>query len=175
MITLKIDGRELQVIEGATVLEAAIQAGIKIPTLCNLKDINNIGACRMCLCEDGRSHKLFASCVMPVSEGMEVPLEKVYGVATVYAQFSLAPKGEYNVSVCLGTACYVKGAQAIFDGISEKLGIGVDECTADGKFSLTACRCIGACGLGPVLTVNDEVYGKLTPDDVPKILEKYGA
>ncbi len=110
-----------------------------------------------------------------ISEGMGVSLEKIYGVATFYAQFSLAPKGEYNVSVCLGTACYVKGAQAIFDGLSEKLGIGVDECTPDGKFSLTACRCIGACGLGPVLTVNDEVYGKLTPDDVPKILAKYGA
>lgn len=110
-----------------------------------------------------------------ISEGMEVSLEKIYGVATFYAQFSLAPKGEYSISVCLGTACYVKGAQAIFDKISDKLGIGVDECTADGKFSLNACRCIGACGLGPVLTVNDEVYGKLTPDDVPKILEKYGA
>lgn len=110
-----------------------------------------------------------------ISEGMEVPLEKIYGVATFYAQFSLSPKGKYNISVCLGTACYVKGAQAVCDKLSEKLGIGVDECTSDGKFSLTACRCIGACGLGPVLTVNDEVYGKLTPDDVPKILEKYGA
>ena len=110
-----------------------------------------------------------------ISEGMEIPLEKVYGVATFYAQFSLSPKGEYNISVCLGTACYVKGAQSLVDTLQEKLGIGLDECTPDGKFSLTACRCIGACGLGPVLTVNDEVYGKLTKDDIPKILAKYNA
>ena len=109
-----------------------------------------------------------------IAEGMEVPLEKVYGVATFYAQFSLSPKGDYNISVCLGTACYVKGAGAIFDKLSERLGIGADECTADGKFSLTACRCIGACGLAPVLTVNEEVYGRLTVDDVDGILEKYG-
>lgn len=108
-----------------------------------------------------------------IAEGMEVPMEKVYGVATFYAQFSLTPKGKYNISVCLGTACYVKGAGDIFDKLSEKLGIGADECTADGKFSLTACRCIGACGLAPVLTVNDDVYGRLTVDDVDDILAKY--
>lgn len=108
-----------------------------------------------------------------IAEGMEVPLEKVYGVSTFYAQFSLAQKGEYNISVCLGTACYVKGSGDIFDRLSEKLGIGADECTPDGKFSLTACRCIGACGLAPVLTVNDEVYGRLTVDDVDDILAKY--
>ncbi len=108
-----------------------------------------------------------------IAEGMEVPLEKVYGVSTFYAQFSLTPKGKYNISVCLGTACYVKGSGPIFDKLSERLGIGADECTADGKFSLTACRCIGACGLAPVLTVNDEVYGRLTVDDVDTILDKY--
>ncbi len=108
-----------------------------------------------------------------IADGMNVPLEKVYGVATFYAQFSLSPKGQYNVSVCLGTACYVKGAGDIFDRLSERLGIGADECTPDGKFSLTACRCIGACGLAPVLTVNDEVYGRLTVDDVDTILAKY--
>ena len=108
-----------------------------------------------------------------IAEGMEVPMEKVYGVATFYAQFSLTPKGKYNISVCLGTACYVKGAGDIFDKLSEKLGIGADECTADGKFSLTACRCIGACGLAPVLTVNEDVYGRLTVDDVDSILAKY--
>ncbi|MCQ2448851.1 MAG: NAD(P)H-dependent oxidoreductase subunit E [Clostridia bacterium] len=108
-----------------------------------------------------------------IAEGMEVPLEKVYGVSTFYAQFALSPKGEYNISVCLGTACYVKGSGDIFDKLSEKLGIGADECTADGKFSLTACRCIGACGLAPVLTVNDDVYGRLTADDVDDILAKY--
>ena len=108
-----------------------------------------------------------------IAEGMGVPLEKVYGVATFYAQFSLSPKGKYNISVCLGTACYVKGSGDLFDKISEKLGIGADECTEDGKFSLTACRCIGACGLAPVLTVNDDVYGRLSVDDVDGILAKY--
>lgn len=108
-----------------------------------------------------------------IADGMGVPLEKVYGVATFYAQFSLSPKGEYNISVCLGTACYVKGSGDIFNKISEKLGIGADECTADGRFSLTACRCIGACGLAPVLTVNEDVYGRLTVDDVDGILAKY--
>lgn len=108
-----------------------------------------------------------------IAEGMDVPLEKVYGVSTFYAQFSLSPKGEYNISVCLGTACYVKGSQQILDKISEVLGIGAGECTADGKFSLEACRCIGACGLAPVFTINGEVYGKVTADDIPGILAKY--
>ncbi|MBE6740681.1 MAG: NAD(P)H-dependent oxidoreductase subunit E [Ruminococcaceae bacterium] len=108
-----------------------------------------------------------------IAEGMEVPLEKVFGVASFYAQFSLTPKGEYNVSVCLGTACYVKGAQSIIDELQSELGIGVDECTEDGKFSLNACRCIGACGLGPVMTVNEEVYGKLTTKEIPEIVAKY--
>lgn len=108
-----------------------------------------------------------------IAEGMDVPLEKVYGVATFYAQFSLSPKGKYHISVCMGTACYVKGSQKLVEGLTEKLGIGVDECTPDGKYSLTACRCIGACGLGPVLTVNDEVYGRLTADDIDGILAKY--
>ena len=108
-----------------------------------------------------------------IAEGMDVPLEKVYGVATFYAQFSLSPKGEYDISVCLGTACYVKGSQQLTDKISEILGIQPGECTADGKFSLEECRCIGACGLAPVFTINGEVYGKITADDVPGILAKY--
>ena len=108
-----------------------------------------------------------------IADGMDVPLEKVFGVATFYAQFSLSPKGEYNISVCLGTACYVKGAGLLFDKLSEKLGIGADECTEDGRFSLTACRCIGACGLAPVLTVNEDVYGRLNPEDIDGIIEKY--
>ena len=108
-----------------------------------------------------------------IAKGMDVPLEKVYGVATFYAQFSLTPKGQYHISVCLGTACYVKGSGDIYDRLQEELGIGTDECTPDRKFSLTACRCIGACGLAPVLTVNEEVYGRLTADDVPGILAKY--
>ena len=108
-----------------------------------------------------------------IAEGMDVPLEKVYGIATFYAQFSLSPKGEYDISVCLGTACYVKGAQQLTDKIVEILGIEPGECTADGKFSLEECRCIGACGLAPVFTINGEVYGKVTADDVPGILAKY--
>lgn len=108
-----------------------------------------------------------------IADGMNVPLEKVYGVATFYAQFALSPKGKYNISVCLGTACYVKGAGEIMDKLSEKLGIGAEECTMDGKYSLTACRCIGACGLAPVLTVNEDVFGRLTAKDVDDILAKY--
>ncbi len=108
-----------------------------------------------------------------ISEGMEVSMEKIYGVATFYAQFSLSPKGKYNISVCLGTACYVKGSGDLFDKLSERLGIGADECTPDGKFSLEACRCIGACGLAPVLTINEDVYGRLTVDDIDGILAKY--
>ena len=108
-----------------------------------------------------------------IADGMNVPLEKVYGVATFYAQFALSPKGAYNISVCLGTACYVKGSGDIFNRLSEKLGIGADECTEDGRFSLTACRCIGACGLAPVLTVNEDVYGRLTVVDLDGILAKY--
>lgn len=110
-----------------------------------------------------------------VADGLNVPLEEIYGVATFYSQFSLTPKGEYNVSVCLGTACYVKGAGKIIERIQEKLGIAPEECTADGRFSLSACRCIGACGLAPVFTVNDEVYGRLEPADVDDILAKYMA
>ncbi len=108
-----------------------------------------------------------------IAEGMNVPLEKVYGVATFYAQFSLSPKGQYHVAVCLGTACYVKGSGEIYEKFQEVLGIGGDECTADRKFSLTASRCIGACGLAPVLTVNEDVYGRLTKDDVSGIVAKY--
>ena len=108
-----------------------------------------------------------------IANGMKVPLEKVYGVATFYAQFALSPKGKYDISVCLGTACYVKGAQELLDELSAQLGISAEECTPDGKYSLTACRCIGACGLAPVLTVNEDVYGKITAADIKGILAKY--
>ena len=108
-----------------------------------------------------------------VSDGLNVPLEEVYGVSTFYSQFALSPKGKYHISVCLGTACYVKGSGDILDKLCEILGIGAEECTPDGLFSLTACRCIGACGLAPVLTVNEDVYGRLTVDVVPGIIEKY--
>lgn len=108
-----------------------------------------------------------------IAEGMNVPLEKVYGVATFYAQFALSPKGKYHISVCLGTACYVKGSGAVMDKLTEVLGIGADECTPDGKFSLAACRCVGACGLAPVMTINDKVYGRLVPSQVEEILAQY--
>ncbi len=108
-----------------------------------------------------------------IALGLGMPLEKVYGVATFYAQFALNPKGQYKISVCLGTACYVKGSGDIFNKLRELLGIDSGECTPDGRFSLEACRCIGACGLAPVLTVNDDVYGRLTVDDVEGILAKY--
>lgn len=108
-----------------------------------------------------------------IADKLGKSLEEVYGVVTFYSQFSLNPKGQYKISVCLGTACYVKGSQAILDRLSVKLGIQPGGITADGRFSLDATRCIGACGLAPVLTVNEEVYGRLSPDDVDKILEKY--
>ena len=108
-----------------------------------------------------------------ISEKTGIPVAEIYGVVTFYSFFSLKPKGKFVVGVCLGTACYVKGSQQILDKISEVLGIGAGECTADGKFSLEACRCIGACGLAPVFTINGEVYGKVTADDIPGILAKY--
>lgn len=108
-----------------------------------------------------------------ISNETGIPLEKIYGVSTFYAQFALQPKGKYQISVCLGTACYVKGSGDVFNKISEILGIGNGECTPDGKFSLDSCRCVGACGLAPVMMINDEVYGRLSPDDIPDILAKY--
>lgn len=108
-----------------------------------------------------------------VAERTGVALEEIYGVSTFYSMFALTPKGKYDISVCLGTACYVRGAQDLIDKISEILKIQPGDCTPDGKFSLTECRCIGACGLAPVLTINEEVYGRLTADDIPGILAKY--
>lgn len=108
-----------------------------------------------------------------IADELHVPVEEVYGVATFYAQFSLNPKGKYKVSVCLGTACYVKGSGDLFNALTEKLGIQSGECTSDGKYSLEACRCVGACGLAPVMIVNDDVYGRLVVDDLDNILAKY--
>lgn len=108
-----------------------------------------------------------------VAQHLGVPLEEVYGVSTFYSQFTLNPKGKYKISVCLGTACYVKGSGDVFNKLSECLGIEGGQCTNDGKFSLEACRCIGACGLAPVMTINDDVYGRLVADDIPGILAKY--
>lgn len=108
-----------------------------------------------------------------IAEGLGISLAEVYGVVTFYAQFSLNPKGQYEIGVCLGTACYVKGSGDILEKFKQLLGIDVGECTPDGKFSLTATRCVGACGLAPVVTVNEDVYGRLTVDDVQGILDKY--
>ena len=108
-----------------------------------------------------------------ISEKVGVPVSTIYGVATFYSQFTLQPKGKYAIGLCLGTACYVKGSGVIFDKLAEKLGIAPGECTPDGKFSLEACRCVGACGLAPVMTINEKVYGNLTPDDLDKILAEY--
>ena len=108
-----------------------------------------------------------------IAEKMDVPLEEIYGVSTFYSLFALTPKGKYNVSVCMGTACYVKGAADLLGKICEVLGIQPEECTQDGKFSITECRCIGACGLAPVMTVNDDVYGRVSVSEVEDILSKY--
>lgn len=108
-----------------------------------------------------------------VAEELNIPLEKIFGTVTFYSQFTLNPRGKYVVSVCLGTACYVKGAGDLFDACKKKLGISDGECTKDRKFSLIATRCIGCCGLAPVMTVNEHVYGKLLPEDVNAILDKY--
>lgn len=108
-----------------------------------------------------------------ISNEAGIPLEKIYGVVTFYSQFTLNPKGKYQISVCLGTACYVKGSGEIYSALMEKLGIEGGECTPDGKFSLDACRCVGACGLAPVMMINSEVYGRLTVDMLDDILAKY--
>ena len=108
-----------------------------------------------------------------ISDETGIPIEKIYGVATFYAQFSMSPKGKYVVSMCLGTACYVKGAGAILEEIEKVLKIEDGGCTPDGKFSLEVSRCVGACGLAPVMIVDGDVYGKMTPDRVAGILAKY--
>lgn len=108
-----------------------------------------------------------------IAEELNVPLAEVYGVATFYSQFSLTPKGKHQISVCLGTACYVKGSDKILEAIEKELRISCGECTPDKKFSIESCRCVGACGLAPVMIIDGEVYGKLKPDDVAGILDKY--
>jgi NADH-quinone oxidoreductase E subunit len=108
-----------------------------------------------------------------IADSLKIPVTDVYGVATFYAQFSLQPKGEYVVSVCTGTACYVKGAADILDEVKKLLGIEVGQTTADGKFTMQDTRCLGCCGLAPVLVINDHVYGRLVTADVKGILEKY--
>ena len=108
-----------------------------------------------------------------IAEALNLPLEEVYGVATFYSQFTLNPKGKNEIAVCMGTACYVKGAGAVLDKICEILEIEPGGITPDGEFSISTTRCIGACGLAPVLTINDEVYGQVGKEDVSAILGKY--
>ena len=108
-----------------------------------------------------------------VADGLGISLSEVYGVATFYSRFSLTPKGKHKISVCLGTACYVKRSDKILAEVEKKLGIKSGECTPDGLFSIDSCRCVGACGLAPVMMIDEEVYGKLTPENVGAILDKY--
>jgi NADH:ubiquinone oxidoreductase subunit E len=108
-----------------------------------------------------------------IAEGLNLPMTKVYGVATFYSQFVLEKQGENIVSLCLGTACYVKGAQQVLDKLEDTLGIKEGETTKDSKFTLLGTRCLGCCGLAPVMMIGDDVYGQLTPDQVPGILAKY--
>ena len=108
-----------------------------------------------------------------IAEGLNISLSEVYGVATFYSQFSLKPKGKYKISVCLGTACYVKGSDKILEEVQKELGIKVGECTPDGLFSIDSCRCVGACGLAPVMMINEDVHGRLKPEMVKGILDSY--
>ena len=110
-----------------------------------------------------------------IADGLGVSLSEVYGVATFYSQFSLKPKGKYVCGVCLGTACYVKGSQKVLDELLSELNITVGDTTQDGLFTVDATRCLGACGLAPVMMINDEVYGRLTPEEIPEIIAKYRA
>lgn len=107
-----------------------------------------------------------------ISEFLDVPMAEIYGVVTFYSRFSLEPQGKYKISVCLGTACFVKGSQKIMDRLTEKLGIGPGETTKDGLFTIEQTRCVGACGLAPVFTVNGEVYGKATVKKLDEVIEK---
>ncbi|NPV69132.1 MAG: NADH-quinone oxidoreductase subunit NuoE [Firmicutes bacterium] len=111
--------------------------------------------------------------LLKVSEGLGVPLNEVYGVATFYAFFSLKPKGKYNVQVCKGTACYVRGAQRVIERLEKELGIPAGDTTDDHKFSIEIVRCLGACGLGPVFMIGEDVHARLKPDMVPGILGAY--
>lgn len=108
-----------------------------------------------------------------IADQTGVPLSKIFGIATFYSMFHLNPKGENRISVCLGTACYVKGSGDVFEELSRELGIAGGECTPDRKFSLDDCRCVGACGLAPVMLINDEVYARVSPKDVKDILAQY--
>lgn len=108
-----------------------------------------------------------------LSKELQVPMSDIYGIITFYSRFSLTPKGKYNIQVCMGTACYVKGSEKVLDRFKQKLGIKEGQTTEDGKYSLEAVRCIGACGLAPAIVVNADVYGKMDVKKVDTLLEKY--
>ncbi|MCM8709526.1 NADH-quinone oxidoreductase subunit NuoE [Clostridium sp. SYSU_GA19001] len=108
-----------------------------------------------------------------ISQELGIPMSEIYGVATFYSQFALEPKGKHIIKVCLGTACYVKGAQDILDRLSSLLEVQVGKTTEDGLFTLEAARCLGGCGLAPVMMIDEKVYGKLIPDDLIKIIEEF--
>ncbi|MEA5059610.1 MAG: NAD(P)H-dependent oxidoreductase subunit E [Candidatus Pelethousia sp.] len=109
-----------------------------------------------------------------ISEAMSVPVTDIYGISTFYSLFTLEPKGKYSVGLCLGTACYVKGSQLVLEELQKVLGgVEVGKTTEDGLFTLDATRCIGCCGLAPAMMINGEVYGRLVPQDIPGIIEKY--
>jgi NADH:ubiquinone oxidoreductase subunit E len=108
-----------------------------------------------------------------VAEGLGIPLSEVYGVITFYSLFATKPRGEHTIGVCMGTACYVKGAANILQALQTELGVEIDNTSDDGLFTLTVTRCLGACGLAPVITIGEDVYGRLTPDKIPEILNKY--
>lgn len=124
-----------------------------------------------------KAHEIFGFLPVEVQRvvagELDKPLSEIYGIATFYSMFSLTPKGRNHISVCLGTACYVKGGGRIYELLQQKLGIEGGGCTPDGRFSLDACRCLGCCGMAPVIMVNNDVYGSLTGDELDAILDKY--
>lgn len=108
-----------------------------------------------------------------IADKMEISAAKVYGVVTFYSFFTMIPKGEYPISICTGTACYVRGAETVLNEFKKQLDIEVGETSTDGKFSLSCLRCVGACGLAPVVLVGDKTYGRVAPDDVQEIISEY--
>lgn len=113
------------------------------------------------------------ACIKHVSKTLDLPESKIYGIITFYSQFSLTPRAKYNINVCLGTACFVLGAQTVLDKVLDKLKVKPGQMTEDGKWIVTTCRCLGCCGLAPVLTINGEVYGNVKISDIDRILDSY--
>ena len=108
-----------------------------------------------------------------IANELNIPVSEVYGVVTFYSFFSMEPKGEYVISICMGTACFVRGSDKILERCEQILGIKNGQTTPDGKFTITTLRCVGACGLAPVLQINDKTYGNITPEDVESIIAQY--